>query len=96
MDKLIVKLFGVNRMNLIGWIWLGFLLIVAAVFFIITALPNVIRQPGRPDQLLLAAIAILLLGIFGVLLQIYCAMLAEKLERKPRPTRRDEADAEYE
>jgi Co/Zn/Cd efflux system component len=83
MDKLIIKLFGINRLNLIGWCFAGLFLICGTLFFILLALSRMAPGPAadsRPLIFLLVAIALLLLGIFGLLLSIYCAMFAEKLE----------------
>ncbi len=80
MNSLIVKLFGVNAMNLIGWCATGLLIIALAVILVADA--ALTAKNVTPELLLLGAIALLLLGIFGVLLQIYCSLLAEKLERR--------------
>lgn len=79
MNDVIVKLFGVNRMNLFGWCAAGLIVIGLAVLLMVEA--AIAAKNATPELMLLGAIAVLLLGIFGVLLQIYCALLAEKIER---------------
>jgi hypothetical protein len=84
MDKTIIKLFGINRFNLFGWIFVGLAMIFVTVAMALPILLSALL-PGRslsPEALLLGAIWVLLLGIFGVLLQLYCSLLADKLERQ--------------
>jgi hypothetical protein len=80
-DKLIIKLFGVNRMNFVGWCVAGLLIVGASLVSACAAL-----SPGfGADQRLgiwLCAIWLVLMGIFCLLLQLYCSLLAEKLERR--------------
>jgi hypothetical protein len=86
MDKLIIKLFGVNRLNLVGWVCVGVLVIFGSVALGVAALVAYADgDPGASVALLLGSVALLLLGVFGVLLQIYCSLLAEKLERQQSP-----------
>jgi hypothetical protein len=86
MDKFIIKLFGVNRLNLVGWVCAGVLVIFGSLA--LGGVGGVAYAEGDPNAsvaLLLGSIALLLLGVFGVLLQIYCSLLAEKLERQQSP-----------
>jgi hypothetical protein len=93
MNDLIVKLFGINRMNLLGWCIVGLMIIGLSVVCTVQAVLATPNFFNRPDLLLLGAIVLLMLGIFGVQLQIYCAMLAQKIERNRAERRRpDEYD----
>lgn len=80
MDKLIVVIFGVNRVNLWGWVIVGLLDVGAAVYLVLGALVPTAGPGLKPEIALMIAACLLLLGIFGVLLQMYCALLALKLE----------------
>lgn len=80
MNDVIIKLFGINRMNLFGWCAAGLIVIGLAVLLLVEA--AIATKNATPELMLLGAIALLLLGIFGVQLQVYCSMLAEKIERK--------------
>jgi hypothetical protein len=82
MDKFIIKLFGLNHLNFWGWISLGLVMIIVIVVLIAVSVVMMVEGGGRPDLMLLAAVAVALLGIFGVLLQIYTGLLAEKLEKR--------------
>jgi hypothetical protein len=82
MDKFIIKLFGVNYLNFWGWFVLGLVMIMAIVVLVVGSVVMMVFGEGRPDLMLLAAVAVALLGIFGVLLQIYTGLLAEKLEKR--------------
>lgn len=92
MDWLIIKMFGVNRVNLVGWSLAGFFVISAGFLGILAGL---LDMPGLPSQkILLVTICLLLLGIFGVTLQIYCSLLAEKLTnlQRVKATKLDEEE----
>jgi hypothetical protein len=83
MDKLIIKFFGVNRMNFWGWLCAGLLIIGCCLFLVLLAF----HEYFNGDVLsaihwLLVCIAALLLGLFGVALQAYGSLLTEKLERQ--------------
>ena len=80
--KIIIALFGVNRSNLLGWCFGGLAVIGASLGAVVLAFVVAPPAPLRPELLLLTAICFRLFGIFGVLLQIYCSMLAEKLEKQ--------------
>jgi hypothetical protein len=82
-DKLIIKLFGVNRMNLWGWCAVGLLVIIGAVvLFTVGVLVLLAGDTSKAGVLILLGIGLLLLGHFGVAMQTYCALLAEKLEKQ--------------
>ena len=87
MDKLIIKLFGVNRMNLIGWFITGVGIMILALLLFIGAWKASVGANVPPLHLLLGTICLLLLGIFGILLQLYCSLLAEKLEKRQEANR---------
>jgi hypothetical protein len=92
MDWLIIKMFGVNRVNLVGWSITGLVVMVLAGVGITVGL---LSPPGIAAQgILLATICLLLLGIFGVALQIYCSLLAEKLTtlQRANATKLDEEE----
>ena len=93
MDKLIVGLFGVNRINLLGWLVAGLLLLGLAFYLVIAAVQPLMGKAIPPEILLLTAICLLLTGIFGVLLQLYCSLLAVKLDLKAGPTSNEEKSA---
>jgi hypothetical protein len=83
-DKAVVKLFGLNRLNFWGWLVTGILLAAVAGYLGVRAAKSItlVPQELRPLMDVLGAIAFLLLGILGVLLQMYFAMYAEKLEKQ--------------
>ncbi len=80
MDKMIVALFGVNRMNLWGWVVGGYFVMGSAGYMVAGAFIPAIGFGFTPEIALLTAACLLLLGIFGVLLQMYCSLLAIKLD----------------
>jgi len=83
MDRLIVKIFGVNRMNLWGWVCAGLLVMGGAGVFFLCAYGAYLSGDANATLIwLLSGVALLLLGQFGVALQTYCSLLAEKLERQ--------------
>ncbi len=84
MDKLIVYLFGINRMNLLGWVTAGLLVLGVAAYLVVGAVSPPFAVGLPPVNALLVAISLLLMGIFGLLLQIYCSLLASRLEAPPR------------
>ena len=95
MDWFIIKMYGINRLNLVGWSIAGLLVICLAGVGVVVGLTS--PPPGIPAQsILLATICLLLLGIFGVTLQLYCSLLAEKLTsiQRAKETRLDEEDEE--
>jgi hypothetical protein len=83
MDRLIVKVFGINRTNLWGWVCAGLLVMGGAgVFFLLGYGAFLNRDVDSTLIWLLSGVALLLLGQFGIALQTYCSLLAEKLERQ--------------
>jgi membrane protein implicated in regulation of membrane protease activity len=98
-DKFIVKLFGINRLNFWGWVACGFLLLLVGASLVAAGAVSASEAAatgGSPLYAvvwLLAAIAIFLFGILTVLLQIYTSLLAEKLEKQQQDeNRRREED----
>jgi hypothetical protein len=91
MDLLIVKLFGLTRLNFVTWLVLGLFVGALALFLTVFGLYVVVHENDQQllllgVGLLLTAVCVLLGGIFAVLLTIYCALVAEKLEKaSPRP-----------
>jgi hypothetical protein len=82
-DKLIIKLFGVNRMNFWGWVCAGLLVIGCCLFFFARAYAEFLKGGvSLTIVFLLAGIGVLLLGQFGLALQTYGSLLTEKLERQ--------------
>jgi hypothetical protein len=82
-DKFIIKFFGINKMNFWGWVCAGLLLIGLVVFLFGTGYSAFLKGDSASMLVsMLVGIGLLLLGIFGLLLQLYCGMLAEKLERQ--------------
>ncbi len=65
-EKFFLKYFGMNRFNFYGWIFTGSFLLIVSLVALFLGLVQV-------------AIYLTLLGIFGVLVQAYLGMLAEKL-----------------
>jgi hypothetical protein len=82
MDKLIVKLFGINRFNFYGWIAAGLVVIVGSLLFWVAGFAFAFTDATVALTLVLSAIWLVLIGMFGLFLQVYCALLAEKLEKK--------------
>jgi type VI protein secretion system component VasK len=82
MDKLIVKLFGINRLNFYGWIAAGLFVIVGSLLFWAVGFFFTFADPMFALAMVLSAIWVVLIGMFGLFLQLYCALLAEKLEKK--------------
>ena len=82
MDKLIVWMFGINRMNFYGWIFAGIVTLVVTLGLAGLSIAVATDDVQWGILIMLGAIAFILLGILCVLLQIYCTLLAEKLERK--------------
>jgi len=80
MDKFIVKAFGVNRFNLWGWVAVGVAISVYSL-----------RLLNRGD--VGRATYFVLLGIFAVLLQTYCAMLAEKIDPRSHFAKAEQGNA---
>jgi hypothetical protein len=97
-DKFIIKLFGVNHLNFWGWIGAGLLLLLTGMILLAAGAVSASEAAatgGSPEFALVwivAAIAVFLLGIFGVLLQIYTGLLAEKLEKQHEEARRRERE----
>ena len=72
------KLFGDNRMNFYGWICTGLLLIGLSAWLVFRALKlDALRSSSA---VLLIAICLVLLGLFGLALQNYCARVAKAVE----------------
>jgi hypothetical protein len=82
MDKWIIELFGINRLNFYGWIFAGCVVIVVSVALGLLSFVTAQRNTTEAILIMLGAIGFLLLGILSVLLQIYCSLLAEKLQKK--------------
>ncbi len=80
MDKLIVALFGINKVNFIGWVLTFLVLFVLALFLVAGALVPPLGIGLSAEVSLLAAACTLLAGIFGVLVQIYCSLMAVRIE----------------
>jgi|688.fasta_scaffold664385_1 hypothetical protein len=80
MDKFIVKAFGVNRFNFWGWVAVGVAISVYSL-----------RLLNRGD--VGRATYFVLLGIFAVLLQTYCAMLAEKIDPRSHFAKAEQGNA---
>lgn len=80
MDKLIVSLFGVNKFNFFGWLFTFLLLLIVATVLVVGALVPPLGVGLSPVVALLTAACVLLAGIFGVLVQLYCAMMAVRIE----------------
>ena len=93
MDKLIVTYFGINRLNFWGWVGAGTLLILISLFSILLAVGSHLSGDSVGAHFFaLGAIYSVLLGIFGVLLQLYCSLLAEKLSTPVRPAPRSQEE----
>ena len=82
-----MKLFGDNRMNLYGWIAAGTLSIVASIFAVVVALKFL--DSKYAVFLLLLAIWVPVLGLFGLALQNYCARVAKSLEDEDKRKEKD-------
>jgi len=83
MNKLIIKLFGINQMNFWGWIFAAVLVFIGCgVFFAMAYFAFMKKDSNSAIVFLLAAIGLLLVGHFGLAVQTYCSLLAEKLERQ--------------
>jgi hypothetical protein len=82
MDKWFIELFGINRLNFYGWVFTGALVILICLGLAGASVATAPQNAMAAVLIMLGAIAFLLLGIFGVLLQIYCSLLVEKLQAK--------------
>ena len=74
------KLFGDNRLNFYGWIIAG--LIVAGVSMLLVVAAILTGAFRSPEGMLLVAIYFVLLGLFSIALQNYCARAAGAIERR--------------
>lgn len=83
MNKLIIKLFGINQMNFWGWIIAGVLLLICCgCFFALAFSAFQGNDSAGAIVYLLYGLGFLLFGQFVLALQTYCSLLAEKLERQ--------------
>jgi hypothetical protein len=80
MEKFIIKAFGVNQFNFWGWVAAGLLVVGASLM--LGQLAFLDRDTNRGILIMLGVLGLILLGIFCVLLSLYCSLLAEKLEKK--------------
>jgi len=71
-------LFGDNRFNFFGWIVAGLLIFAVSLVCALYAIRAGIRNSAECHLLL--GIQVLLIGLFGIAWQNYCARLAEKIE----------------
>jgi uncharacterized protein involved in cysteine biosynthesis len=90
MDRLIIKFFGVTRLNVIGWCVAGLFLLALGFTSVFIALRSYQGVTIPSHLLVLTAIFLMLSGILGVLLQLYASMLAEKLESQQSQMANDE------
>jgi len=74
------RLFGDNRMNLYGWIAAGLLVFVASARLVVRAMRTTAGASPTVEAALLLAIYFVLIGLFGLLLQSYCARVAKGIE----------------
>lgn len=79
MSSWMTKLFGDNRLNFYGWIAAG--LIVAGVSLLLAVAAILTGALRSPEGIMLVAIYLILLGVFGIALQSYCARVAAAIER---------------
>ncbi|MEM8883662.1 MAG: hypothetical protein AAGD14_06330 [Planctomycetota bacterium] len=77
------KLFGDNTLNFWGWLVAGVTILVASAAAVLYAVT--IGAYRSPEAILLFAIWVLLVGVFGVLLQSYLARVARKLDTEAAP-----------
>jgi Co/Zn/Cd efflux system component len=84
MNDFLNKLFGFNYINLVAWIIAGLCLLGVSGFFGYQAFERGKEQPVDTATYILCLIAILLLGLFCLLLQIYCALVVEQLNKQSR------------
>ena len=83
MFYLIKKLFGINKVNLIGWV---FLIMILQICWLIITLCALICSTHEhlPFIMALAAIGLLLLGLFAVGSQKLIIMYIEKIEQESK------------
>ena len=72
------NIFGDTTFNFFGWIITGALLLAGSAWLALRALDS--GAFDSPVALMLGAIYLLLLGLFGLALQNYCARMAAALE----------------
>ena len=82
MDKFIIKMFGINKVNFWGWFIAEMMLLGVAVIFLIYSYDLVKQNILKAQYSVLVSIALLLMGQFALSLQKYHAKLAEKIERQ--------------
>jgi hypothetical protein len=83
MNKWIIKLFGINKLNFFGWIFAGLIIITASFGCFLMALFRMHSLDDlTPQFFLLLGILVVLFGQFSLNLQLYHAKLAEKLSTK--------------
>ncbi len=75
------RLLGDNRMNLYGWIAAGLIVFVASVRVVVRAMGTTTGASPTAEAALLLAIYFVLIGLFGLLLQSYCARVAKGIEQ---------------
>lgn len=82
MDKFIVKVFGINKLNFWGWIVTGIAILTLAAGLLVFSLGLIKTNISLAQYCVLAAIAVLLFGQFALSLQNYHAKLAKKIEQQ--------------
>ena len=82
MDKFIVKIFGINKLNFWGWIVTGMVFLTVSMGLLVFSVGLIKTNIALAQYCVLAAIFLLLFGQFGLSLQKYHAKLAEKIERQ--------------
>lgn len=70
------KLFGDNTMNFYGGLFAGIFVCTGSLFFVIAGLET------KDTNLMLLALYLVLIGMFGLQLQNYHSRLADKIESK--------------
>jgi hypothetical protein len=74
------KLFGDNRFNFYGWIFMGILIIGVSLWCLARAIYE--GADRSPTCLLLGAVYFIVMGHFGVALQNYCVRVAKTIEEE--------------
>ncbi len=72
------KLFGGDLLSLCTWMVAGLAIIAASLWLVIKAV--LVGAGCSPEGLLLIAIYLVLMGLFGLALHTYCARVAAKLD----------------
>jgi hypothetical protein len=89
-ENWIVRAFGINKMNFLGWSVVGGAGMVATFILLVDAGKEVFATNANTTDKLLFVIALVLIMSFGLMLQKYTALYAEKARGKERDLRSED------